>query len=101
MMVRIHYEVSVGRSSKLPEDAGMRKLAWVHTMRSKTCRNMAAAPLKPPPRALFSAPLRSNCKKTLVFSVPHYQVVDTDIDILGVYPPLDEDSEKQSRQYCP
>lgn len=72
-------------------------------MRSKTCSTIAAAPLRPPPSALFRAPLRSNCEiLSDVCGLRINQLVsDTDIDILGVDPPLDEDSEQQCRQYGP
>jgi hypothetical protein len=67
----------------------------INTIRSKTCRTIAAAPLRPPPIARLSAPFRSNYK-TEVSWVESLQISSrgTHVNITtGIYPAFDKDYE--------
>lgn len=91
--------------SPLDEMGLLLKSAGTRTISNKTWSTMAAAPLNPPPRARFRAPLRSNYirgQSTLVICDTH---ICTHVNILGIYPPLDENGEhectKDGPQYPP
>ena len=67
----------------------------INTIRSKTCRTIAAAPLRPPPRARLRAPFRSNYK-TEVSEVESLEMSSsgTHVNIgTGIYPAFDKDYE--------
>lgn len=103
-MVRIHCGMSV--IQVYASEMMVVKLAGIHTISNTTWSNIAAAPLKPPPSARFKAPLRSNCirgQSNITKIIWSFE--DPYINILGVYPSLDEDGKhecsKDSPQYPP
>lgn len=78
--------------------------AGTHTISNKTWSTIAAAPLNPPPKARFRAPLRSNCmhcQLSFNTAMSTCGLWDAHINILGIYPPLDEDGKHERSEDRP